>query len=547
LKKLEQLFYLTGTNRLQMVKSESADLLKQQAEQTRAAKEFREKLIKMDNQVERELAILRKRFAESFKLRTLSGGGKVVSFNYEITDPNIRKEYEEVNKQPLSFTLHFELSSGYPDKCIKNFTLGEHKDLTSEVRRFVELNVLKHSKIITDGKPQVRRLFLWLDNNLSILRKMVNQCRDEHKNITEEYKDFPPMINDNILRAARGLPVKRIPVWTHRQAGRYMTEYHEVRKENNFFTICQTPELAVEVTMQPVNAFEVDAAILFSDIMVVCQALGMEVEMVKGKGPVMKCPLRTPEDLDSLTVDVDVKESLKYVFEAITLCRRKLAGKVPLIGFTGGPWTLLGYMVEGGGSKTWSKAKRWMWMYPEAVHKLLGIITRVNVDYIVEQIRAGAQLIEVMDTNVSFLGPTEFREFVLPYLGQTCKSIHAKCRAEGLPEVPLTLFAKGANHSLELQADLGYDVLSLDWCISPEEARKRVGNKVALQGNLDPCALYGDSEEIKRQVRKMVDGFGAIGYIANLGHGMYPDMPRESMETFVNAVHTESENILMKS
>merc|ERR1719419_95940 len=326
-----------------------------------------------------------------------------------------------------------------------------------------------------------------------------------------------------------------------------MFEFQEVRKSHDFFTCCQTPEVAAEITIQPITAFDVDAAILFSDIMVVPQALGMEVEMVKGKGPTFLRPLKSPEDIKTVHADVDVKVALKYVFDAITIIRRNLDGKVPLIGFTGGPFTLFGYMIEGGGSKTWSKAKRWFWMYPKESRKLLGIITKVNVDYVVEQIRAGAQMIEVMDTNASHLGPDEFREFVMPFLGQTCTSIRERCQAEGLPIVPITLFAKGANHSLELQADLGYDCISLDWCISPEEARKRVAGKVSLQGNLDPCAFYGDREEIKRQVKKMVHGFGATGYIAQLGHGMYPDHPRVSMEEFVTSVHRESENLLTKN
>ena len=219
-------------------------------------------------------------------------------------------------------------------------------------------------------------------------------------------ENFPPLQNDRLLKAARGEPVDRVPVWIMRQAGRYLPEFREVRVENEFFKVCQTPELACEITLQPIRRFPLDAAIIFSDILVIPQALGMIVQMKPGVGPVFDKPLVNPEDIDTL-VRPDVKVALKYVYDAITLTRHKLEGKVPLIGFTGAPWTLMAYMIEGGGSKTQSKAKKWLYQFPEASRRLLSVLTEVCVDYLVEQVRAGAQMLQVFESNAEYLGEEE--------------------------------------------------------------------------------------------------------------------------------------------
>ncbi|XP_023333308.1 uroporphyrinogen decarboxylase [Eurytemora carolleeae] len=350
---------------------------------------------------------------------------------------------------------------------------------------------------------------------------------------------FPKLLNDRLLRAARGESVDAAPVWVMRQAGRYLPEFREMRAEADFFKICQTPELACEITLQPIRRFELDAAIIFSDILVVPQALGMKVEMKPGVGPVFDKPLVNPGDIDRLTIP-DVNTVLKYVFDAITLTRHKLEGKVPLIGFTGAPWTLMSYMIEGGGSKTQSKAKKWLYQHPEASHKLLKIITDVNVEYLVGQVRAGAQLLQVFESNAEYLGPVEFSKFALPCLIEINRRVKDKLVAEGLDIVPMTVFAKGAHYALAELGGSGYDVVGLDWTIDPTEARKLVGPNVTLQGNLDPCGLYAPSTDIEARVKMMVQQFGRDRWIANLGHGIYPDMDPESVETFVNSIHSHT-------
>jgi len=352
-------------------------------------------------------------------------------------------------------------------------------------------------------------------------------------------ENFPVLLNDRLLRAARGEPVDRAPVWVMRQAGRYLPEFREMRAESDFFTICQTPELACEITLQPIRRFPLDAAIIFSDILVVPQALGMKVEMKPGVGPVFDKPLVSPSDLDTLTTP-DVKVALKYVYDAITLTRHKLEGKVPLIGFTGAPWTLMTYMIEGGGSKTQSKAKKWLYQHPEASHKLLTTLAAVCVDYLVEQVRAGAQLLQVFESNAEYLALSEFEKFALPSLLKINSEVKSKLASEGLAAVPMTVFAKGGHYALDCLATSGYETVGLDWTINPSEARKVVGSKVTLQGNMDPCALYAPLDEIDRIVKKMVDQFGSQRWIANLGHGIYPDMDPDHLAAFIAAVHKHS-------
>lgn len=350
---------------------------------------------------------------------------------------------------------------------------------------------------------------------------------------------FPNLQNDRLLRAARGEPVDRAPVWIMRQAGRYLPEFREMRVVSDFFTCCQTPEIASELTLQPIRRFPLDAAIIFSDILVIPQALGMKVEMKPGVGPVFDKPLVDPTDLEALTVP-DVKVALKYVYDAITMTRHKLEGKVPLIGFTGAPWTLMSYMIEGQGSKTQSKAKKWLYQHPESSHKLLRILATVCTDYLVEQVRAGAQLLQVFESNAEYLGSKEFQTFALPGLLEINSSVREKLASEGLATVPMTVFAKGGHYALDILAKSGYETIGLDWTIDPAKAREVVGAKVTLQGNLDPCALYAPVEEIDKKVETMVRQFGTQRWIANLGHGIYPDMEPDHVTAFINSVHKHS-------
>uniref|UniRef100_A0A3Q2VHB7 Uroporphyrinogen decarboxylase n=1 Tax=Haplochromis burtoni TaxID=8153 RepID=A0A3Q2VHB7_HAPBU len=311
-------------------------------------------------------------------------------------------------------------------------------------------------------------------------------------------KDFPQLKNDTFLRAARGEETEHVPVWCMRQAGRYLPEFRESRAGKDFFETCQSPEACCELTLQPLRRFPFDAAIIFSDILVVPQAMGMDVQMVAGKGPTFPEPLKEPEDLQRLQVKVDTDKELGYVFRAITLTRHKIEGKVPLIGFSGAPWTLMSYMIEGGGSNTHSKAKRWLYQHPEASHMLLKMLTDVIVEYLLGQVAAGAQIV----------------------------------------------FAKDAHYALEELSQSNYEVVGLDWTIDPLSARERTGGKVSLQGNMDPCALYAPKERISDIVKKMLEGFGTRGYIANLGHGVYPDMEPENIGAFVEAVHQHSKQMI---
>ncbi|XP_030630028.1 uroporphyrinogen decarboxylase [Chanos chanos] len=357
-------------------------------------------------------------------------------------------------------------------------------------------------------------------------------------------KDFPELKNDTFLRAARGEEIEHVPVWCMRQAGRYLPEFRESRAGKDFFETCRSPEACCELTLQPLRRYPFDAAIIFSDILVVPQALGMEVQMVPGKGPTFPEPLKEPEDLQRLRPAVDVSAELGYVFRAITLTRHKLEGKVPLIGFTGAPWTLMAYMIDGGGSNTYSKAKRWLYRYPEASHKLLKRLTDVIVDYLIGQVAAGAQALQVFDSHAGCLGPVQFKEFSLTYLRDIARRVKDKLKDSGLDNVPMIVFAKDGHYALEDLSESHYEVVGLDWTIDPRSSRERTGGKVTLQGNMDPCALYASKEDISETVKKMLEGFGTRGYIANLGHGLYPDMDPENVGAFVNAVHTHSRQLL---
>lgn len=346
--------------------------------------------------------------------------------------------------------------------------------------------------------------------------------------------------NDLILRAARGERTERVPVWMHRQAGRYLPEFRELRKTADFFTMCQDPELATEVTLQPLERFPtLDAVIVFSDILVVPQAMGMEVQMVAGRGPVFPDRLKTPEDLERLNFKPDMEKTLGYVYDVVNLTRQRVNARVPVIGFSGAPFTLMGYMIEGGGSKTFSKVRSWLYNHPEASKRLLQGLTDIIIEYLVGKVRAGAQLLEVFESSGGELTPELYKEFSHPYLCEIATKVKAELKRQGLPVVPMTVFGRNVRHegSLEMLADSDYDTLSLDWNISPAVARRRVDiSKASLQGNFDPCALYASPEHIKELVREMLQGFGTQRYIANLGHGMLPDHDPEHAHAFIKAV-----------
>ena len=356
---------------------------------------------------------------------------------------------------------------------------------------------------------------------------------------------FPTLKNDRILRAARGEAVDCAPVWCHRQAGRYLPEYHTVRSRSDFFSICRTPELACEITLQPVRRFPVDAAIIFSDILVIPQAMGLDVKMVKGKGPVLPEPLKDPSHMSRLRApaDIDLNRELGYVFKALTLTRHRLKGKVPLIGFSGAPWTLMAYMVQGEGAKSYYRAKTWLYRYPKAAHELLGRVTELVVRYLVGQVAAGAQMLEVFDSWAGDLTQAAFAEFSLPYLRRIATGVKAGLRERKLETVPMTVFARGADWALEELADSDYDVISLNWTVNPRDARARTNGKT-LQGNLEPSVLFATEAQIRKNTKAMVAAFGPQRYIANLGHGMLPSMKPEAMATFVDEIHAASKALV---
>jgi uroporphyrinogen decarboxylase len=337
-------------------------------------------------------------------------------------------------------------------------------------------------------------------------------------------------MNDLFLRACRREPVERPPVWMMRQAGRYLPEYRAVRERADFLTMVGTPELAVEVTLQPVDLIGVDAAIIFSDILVIPQAMGMGLSVDEGIGPRFHQPLRVPADFDRLRDPVP-EEHLGYVLDALRLARRELAGRVPLIGFAGAPWTLLSYMVEGQGSKAFTHAKRLLVQEPARAHALLERLATAVGEFLAAQVRAGAQAVQLFDSWASALGPRDFREFALPYLAKAARI----ARGAGAPVIA---FAPGAGWALEeIAAATGADVVGVDWQTEAADARRRLADKpVALQGNLDPSWLYAPTATIRERTREMLAAFGGRGHIANLGHGITPDVPVSHARAFVDAV-----------
>jgi len=325
--------------------------------------------------------------------------------------------------------------------------------------------------------------------------------------------------NDLYLRALRGEVVERPPVWMMRQAGRYLPEFIALRDKYDFFTRCQTPELAAEITVQPIRRFPLDAAILFSDILVVPQAMGIDFKMKESVGPWLETPIRTKKQVEEIHVP-DVNDTLGYVFDSIDITIEKLAGEVPLIGFAGSPWTILCYCVEGKGSKAFDIAKSFCFQQPEVAHQLLQKITDTTIAYLKRKVEKGVSAVQVFDSWGGMLSPEDYREFSWKYINQIVEALS--------PVAPVVVFAKGCWFALEEMAESKVSALGVDWTITPELARKFTQNKVTLQGNFDPARLHSSPETIKKMVNEMIHRFGKDQYIANLGHGILPNIPLEN-------------------
>ncbi|XP_062593768.1 uncharacterized protein LOC134255270 [Saccostrea cucullata] len=365
------------------------------------------------------------------------------------------------------------------------------------------------------------------DNTIKVLDPTLNP--EPLTIITEHTADvsrfFPPLKNDLILRAARGERTERTPVWLMRQAGRYLSEYGEFKAEHSasFFDMVRNPEFSCEITLQPLKRFNLDAAIIFSDILVIPQALGIGIDIEEGKGMTFDFLLQTPEDLKKLNTIVDVTQELHYVMDAITLTRQRLEGRCPLIGFSGAPWTIMKYMIDGSSAAPVPKARRWLVQYPEASNTLLQLLTTKTIDYLVAQVKAGAQMLQVFDSNAGEMGPGLFNKFGLPYLRKVAYGVKERLTEQNIEHVPMVVFAKDVHFALEDLSNSGYEVVGIDWTIKPTHARRL--------------------EELKHAVKDMVTKFGTQRYIANLGHGVIRDTDPESVRTFVDSVHIYSEEI----
>lgn len=331
--------------------------------------------------------------------------------------------------------------------------------------------------------------------------------------------------NDLIVRAAKGKAVDRTPVWLMRQAGRILPEYRAVRsKLSGFKELVETPELAAEVTIQPVDLLGVDAAIIFSDILVIPEAMGLRYEMVEQKGPHFPKTIQSASDLS--TIKVATPEDLHYTIEAIRITKKELDGRVPIIGFAGAPWTIFSYMVEGGGSKTFSRARKMLYQEPDLSDQLLRMITESTISYLKAQIDAGANMVQIFDSWAGVLPLEHYQRFSLQYIEQI---------ASAITEVPVTVFAKGAYFALKEMANVSCSTVGLDWNMNVAEAKNLLPNKT-LQGNLDPCALYGTFEQVEAETKNMLQKFQGHSHIANLGHGVYPDTDPEKVKCFIETV-----------
>lgn len=351
------------------------------------------------------------------------------------------------------------------------------------------------------------------------------------------------MMNDTFLRALLRQKCEYTPIWLMRQAGRYLPEYRATReKAGSFLKLAMNPDLACEVTLQPIERFNLDAAILFSDILMVPDAMGLGLEFVTGEGPQFANPVQSEEDVNRLRVP-DM-ESLNYVFDSVRLIRKELDGRVPLIGFAGSPWTIACYMVEGRGSKEYRQIKSMMYSRPDLMHRVLDISAQATAKYLIEQMRAGAQALMIFDSWGGVLAHGYYQEFSLKYMKQVLDALREAMVADGT-KVPVIAFTKGGGLWLEDMVEAGFDALGLDWTVSLSEARKRVEDKVALQGNLDPMALFADEKSVRSQARKIIDDFGSVGFgghVFNLGHGISQFTDPEIVAALVDEVHEYSKS-----
>jgi uroporphyrinogen decarboxylase len=331
------------------------------------------------------------------------------------------------------------------------------------------------------------------------------------------------------IKACLREPVERTPVWIMRQAGRYLPEYRKIREKADFLTLCKTPELAAEVTIQPVDIIDVDAAILFSDILVVPEAMGMDLELIESKGPVFHNPIRSGEQVESLTIP-DVHEKLSYVLDAVCITKKELNGRVPLIGFSGAPWTLAAYMVEGKSSKNFHHIKSFIYQDPILAHKLLEKIAIAVTAYLEAKIDSGCDAVQIFDTWAGLLSPWDFREFSLKYIYYIVERVKRK-------NVPIIVFAKGAAHSYDEIAASGCNVVGIDWVSDIGKVRSMIGDRVAIQGNMDPTILLAPLSKIEDEVKNILSRYGeGTGHIFNLGHGILPETPVENARFFVHKV-----------
>lgn len=344
--------------------------------------------------------------------------------------------------------------------------------------------------------------------------------------------------NDRFLKALLRQPVDRTPVWMMRQAGRYLPEYRATRAQaGSFMDLCRNTELACEVTLQPLERYPLDAAILFSDILTIPDAMGLGLRFAEGEGPIFDKPLRTQSDVNKLFIP-DMASELGYVMDAVSTIRKALDGRVPLIGFSGSPWTLATYMIEGGSSKNFSIIKAMMFDQPKMLHQVLDVLADSVIAYLNAQIQAGAQAVQIFDTWGGVLTPRDYNEFSLRYMAKIVDGLIKEYNGR---KVPCILFTKGGGQWLEAMADTGADALGLDWTINIDDARARVGHRVALQGNMDPAILYASPERIRQEVGTILETWGkGPGHIFNLGHGIHPGIKPENVAAFINGVVEQS-------
>ncbi len=333
--------------------------------------------------------------------------------------------------------------------------------------------------------------------------------------------------NDLFLRALKGETVERPPVWMMRQAGRYLPEFMAIREKYDFFTRCRTPELASEITVQPIRRYGMDAAILFSDILVVPQAMNIEVEMKPGVGPWLPNPIRSQKDVGNVIIP-DINDELGYVMDAIKATKGLLNNEIPLIGFAGSPWTILCYCVQGQGSKNFDMAKEFCFTQPVAAHALLQKITDTTIAYLKEKVKAGVNAVQVFDSWGGMLSPVDYQEFSWKYINQIIEALK--------DDAPVIAFGKGCWFALEEMANSNASALGVDWTVSPKVARQFTGNKITLQGNFDPTRLLSPPKIIKKMVTQMIDEFGKDKYVVNLGHGILPNVPLDNAKAFIDAV-----------